>query len=183
MSVLPILLFQQDSGQYLQIAQGDVHQELYLCCTGAFNLCFLKHKLNALYHCLQQAEPSLSALLELLWSGDLKEKACWHTWSSSWTSLIFPLCPFFSSILHQQSRLLLFEDELPRMSLALAWKHIFFTHSLKKCICNEMFGVQELCVVAGLNLCWIPNGLFLSHDLRAIWGCCTTPSSSEARKL
>jgi len=29
--------------------------------------------------------------------------------------------------------------------------------------------VQELCVVIGFNLCWIPNGLFLSHDLRAIW--------------
>lgn len=29
--------------------------------------------------------------------------------------------------------------------------------------------MQELCVVTGLNLRWIPNGLFLSHDLRAIW--------------
>lgn len=110
----------------------------------------------------------LSALLELLRKrGDLKEKACWHSWSSSWTSVVF--VDSFLAQVHQRSRLLLFEEEFPSMSLALVWKHLFFTRSLKKCICNEIFGVQELCVVTGLNLCWIPSGLFLSHDLRAIW--------------
>lgn len=36
--------------------------------------------------------------------------------------------------------------------------------------------MQELCAVTGLNLCWIPNGLFLSHDLRTIWDVAQQPT-------
>lgn len=88
----------------------------------------------------------------------------------------------FLAQLHQCTRLLLFwrrvSKYLPRVSLKILL--LLFLHLLRKCLCNKMVGAQGLCVVTGWSLCWIPNGLFVSHDLTADRvGCCTTCNAKK----
>lgn len=82
-----------------------------------------------------------SALPELLReSEDLKEKACRHSWSSSWTTFIF--VHSFLVQLHRQQTFAFWRG-VSKYEPSLSLKTSFFTQSLKKCICNENFGVKN----------------------------------------
>lgn len=126
MSVLPILFF---SPGFWTTSLG-LHKEreihigsFTLCCTGAWE----NRSWSALCHCLQWAEPSLSQHSYSCWGkgGAWRRQPVDTAGAPLGHHSYIPHIHSFLAQLHQHSRLLLFEEEFPSMSLSLVWKHLF----------------------------------------------------------